>query len=152
MSIIEVYHGTTLNRAKAILKSGVIKVTDENTFRYEDTTKGYVYVTKRLCDALDFSTRPIVGENTLAFVVFKILIDENELLKDYDEEKWISTISDGGEKDCFKIKRDLLLNQDVKSYFYTKMQSNNAVGNYIQSIQYGECEIKESEWKSLCHD
>lgn len=150
--MVKVYHGTTIKRAKSIIKDKLIKVTDSNNYRYDDTTKGYVYVTKRICDALDFSTRPNGRDDTLVFVVFQIFIDENELMIDHDEGKWISTLSDGGDKECFRINRDLLLGKDVISVFCKRMPSHNAVGDYMQAVQYGEQIIKESEWKKLCHD
>lgn len=149
--MVKVYHGTTIKRAKSIIKDKLIKVTDSDNYRYDDTTKGYVYVTTRLCDALDFSTRPIAEEDTLVFVVFQILIDENELMIDHDEEKWISTLSDGGEKECYRINRNLLFDKDVVSVFCKRMPSHSVLGDYMQAIQYGEQKIKESEWKKLCH-
>ena len=152
MAMITVYHGTTVERAKSILKDKAIKVTSQTTARYDDTTEGYVYVTKELCDALDFSTRPTIKEDTLTFVVFRIQINDKELLPDKDESKWLSTLSDNGAENCFRIKRDLLFENDVISVFCKKMKSHNSAGDYMQAIQYGEKEIKESEWKKLCHD
>ena len=152
MSIVQVYHGTTIDRAKQILKSGLLKRTSKECFRHEDTTQGYVYVTKRLCDALDFSTKPEVGKDTLVFAVFKILIDESELIPDEDEAKWKSTLSEEGEKDCYKIGRDLIVGTDVIAFWGAKMTSYELQGSFMQAIQYGEKEIKESEWKVLCHD
>lgn len=152
MSIVQVYHGTTIDRAKQIIKSGLIKRTSQDCFRHEDTAQGYVYVTKRLCDALDFSTKPEVGKDTLVFAVFKILIDESELIPDKDEAKWKSTLSEDGEKDCYKIGRDLIIGTDVVAFWCAKMISYERQGVFMQAIQYGEKEIKESEWRNLCHD
>ena len=149
---VTVFHGTTIERARKIMEDKRIKPTSFDIARYDDTTEGFVYVTKRLCDALDFSTRPIINENTLIFVVFKIIVEETELLHDDDEEQWISTLSDDGASECFRIKRELRFNDDIIAVFCKKMNSHNAVGDYMQAIQYGEKEIIESEWKNLCHD
>ena len=146
---VQVYHGTTVKRAQKIIADKKIKVTDSKIIRHEGTTQGYVYVTKRLCDALDFSTRPMIGEDTLTFVVFQILIDENDLQIDPDEGNWNSTLSDGGAKECYRIKRDLLFGKDAVSVFCKKMPSNDVAGNYMQDIQDGTRIIKESEWKKL---
>jgi len=147
-----VFHGTTIERAKKIIKDKKIKPTAAGIARYDDTTEGFVYVTKRLCDALEFSTKPIINENTKVFVVFKILVEESELIPDADEEKWVSTLSDDGWEDCFRIQRELCFSEDVVAVFCKEMKSHNAVGDYMQAIQYGEKTVKESEWKNLCQD
>lgn len=152
MAKVTVFHGTTIGRAKKIMKDKIIKPTSSDIARYDNTTEGYVYVTKRICDALDFSTRPHPNENTLFFVVFRIFIDESELLADSDEEKWISTLSNDGVSECFRINRDLQLYDDVVAVFCKKMNSYKAVGNYMQAVQYGEIEVKENEWKTLCQN
>ena len=152
MAKVIVFHGTTVERARKIINDKKIKPTTAVIARYDDTTEGFVYVTKRLCDALEFSTKPIINENTKVFVVFKILVEESELVPDADEEKWASTLSDDGWRDCFRIQRELCFGEDVVSVFCKKMKSHNAVGDYMQAIQYGEKTVKESEWKNLCQD
>ena len=152
MAKVTVFHGTTIERARKIIKDKTIKPTSSDIARYDDTTEGYVYVTKRFCDALDFSTRPIANENTLIFVVFKIMIEETELLYDDDEEKWISTLSDDGATECFRVQRELHFYDDVVAVFCKKMNSHNTIGNYMQAVQFGKIEVKESEWKNICHD
>lgn len=152
MAIITVYHGTTFKRAKKIIADKKIKITSFNIARYDDTTNGYIYVTSELHDAIGFSTRPILGEDVLTIVVFKIQIDTKELMTDADEEKWQSTLDVNDAKKCYRIKRDLLIGKDVVAVFCKKMPSHNAIGNYMQALQYGEKEVKESEWKVLCHD
>ena len=152
MAKIEVYHGTTIDRAKKIIKDKAIYPTSKEIARYKDTTLGFVYVTKNICDAIDFSIRPELGKDTLKFVVFKILIDESELLPDEDEKNWFSTLSAGGSKACFKVNRILKVGEDVVSILCKSSKSDSAISNYIQALQYGEKEIEESEWKNLCQD
>lgn len=152
MAKITVYHGTTFERAKRIIKDKTVKPTSSENARYDDTTEGYVYVTTRLCDALDFSTKPILNEDTRIFVVFKMLIEEDELFLDEDEEIWKSTLSEDGAKACFRIGRELYFGTDVVSVFCKRMKSHNAAGDYMQKVQYGEILIKESEWKKLWQD
>ena len=147
MDMVIVYHGTTVERAERIIKDQSIFTTSSDIARYDDTEIGYVYVTKRLCDALDFSTRPPLIDNQVVFVVFKIYINENELLPDYDEAKHISTLSHGGEKDCFRIKRKLRIGNDVVSVYCKRMYSNSSAGEFMQKVQYNEISIQESEWK-----
>lgn len=149
-----VYHGTTIDRAKLILTEKCIHTTSKENRRYPNTKCNFVYVTERLCDAMDFSTRPGIGideKNRRTFFIFKIIIDENELIHDEDEEKWRSTLSDGGAKHCFKSRRDLVIGQDVVAYFRKECKDDLAAGNYMQDIQYGTKTIKEEEWKKLCH-
>ena len=145
-----VYHGTTIDRAKKILDEGIIKNTEND--RYIDTTKGFVYVTERLCDALDFSTRPNINTNRMVFAVFRILIDEAELIHDEDEEKWNSTLSVDGKKFCYRISKSLIVGREVVAFWHKKMKSDRELGEFMQSIQYGEKTIDESEWEILCHD
>lgn len=144
-----VYHGTTLEKARNICKQNKISVAVGENRRYGSTTEGYVYVTKNLCDALEFSTRPKKGERIEDFVVFKIFIDENELLADEDELSIKSTLSDDGGEGCFRVKRDLIIGKDVVAVFRKKMPDNKKQGAYMQGVQYGEVVIKESEWKKF---
>lgn len=150
MPNVIVYHGTTIDRAREIIKNRVLHTTDNENCRYESTGKGYVYVTKRLCDALDFSTRGELGKDTLTFAVFKIQIDERELMPDLDEVIFESTLSRGGEDDCFIIHRDLNVGTDVVAVFAKKMVNYEQLGSYMQQVEDGRRIIKESEWKKLC--
>ena len=152
MAKVVVFHGTTIERARKIIKDKKIRPTTADIARYGDTTKGYVYVTKRLCDALEFSTKPILGESTKVFVVFKAFVEESELLPDADEKKWVSTLTDDGWQDCFRIQRELCFDKDEIAVFCKEMKSHDAVGNYMQAIQYGETKVKESEWRTLWQD
>ena len=149
--IVTVFHGTSLNRAKQIIANRCIKATDDDNIRNKGTTKGYVYVTKRICDALDFSIRPELGEDCNTFVVFLIEVKEDELLPDKDEGKWSSTLSDGGLVDCFRIQRDLVFNNDVKAVFFKQMKNNKSAGAFMQAVQYGDIDIKDNEWRVLWH-
>ena len=152
MAIITVYHGTTFKRAEKIIADKKIKKTSSDIARYHNTTNGYIYVTSELHDAIDFSTRPMLGEDVLKIVVFKIQIDDIELMPDADEEKWQSTLDVDDVQKCYRVKRDLLIGKDVVAVFMKEILSQNAIGAYMQDIQYGKKEIKESEWKVLCHD
>ena len=152
MAKVVVFHGTTIERARKIIQDKKIRPTTADIARYDDTTKGYVYVTKRLCDALEFSTKPILGENTRVFVVFKAFVEESELIPDADEKRWVSTLTDNGWRDCFRIQRELCFDKDKIAVFCKEMKSHNAAGDYMQAIQYGEKTVKESEWKTLWQD
>ena len=149
MEKVIVYHGTTLQRAHSILEGGKICRTTNEIARYEDTKNGFVYVTKNLCDAMDFSTRPKIGEEVLTFVVFKIDILKNELLFDEDEARWCSTLTGNGAQECYKVNRDLIIGKDVVAVFTKKMKSHELAGMYMSKVQWGEITIDESQWKSL---
>lgn len=146
---VTVYHGTTRNKYQQILRDGEIKVTTVDNRNYLDTTCGFVYVTKRLCDAMDFSSR--TAENGKPQItVFRITIDESELLRDNDEAKWRSTLSSGGSGDCYRIGRNLKIGKDVLAVFCKSFGTNSrSCGNYMQAVQYGEEEIPEDEWHKL---
>ena len=144
-----VYHGTTRNKYQQILRDGEIKVTTVDNCNYLDTTRGFVYVTKRLCDAMDFSSR--TAENGKSQItVFRITIDESELLRDNDEANWRSTLSSGGSSDCYRIGRNLKIGKDVLAVFCKTFGTNSrSCGNYMQAVQYGEEGISEDEWHKL---
>ena len=146
---VTVYHGTTRNKYQQILRDGEIKVTTVDNCNYLDTTRGFVYVTKRLCDAMDFSSR--TAENGKSQItVFRITIDESELLIDTDEAEWKSTLSPDGSKDCYRIGRNLKVGKDVIAVFCKSFGTNMKLcGDFLQAIQYGEQEISEDKWCKL---
>ena len=146
---VTVYHGTTVDRGRRIINDGLIRTTSDDTLRYPDTKTGFVYVTKQLCDALDFSTRPEQERHNLTFVVFKIAIDEAELIPDEDEHKWASTLSPNGSKSCYKVGRDLQVGIDVIAVFQKKMESSNAIGRFMQAVQFSEIKVTETEWEKI---
>lgn len=144
MKKIICYHGTTSDRCEEVLKSKVLKKTNAERCRYKGTTPGFVYVTKRLCDAIDFSTRPEKGKDRLTFCVFKIIIDENELLPDNDEAAWTSTISPDGYKECYRIERDLLINKDIIALLKKHFKDDKELDYFMQDCQV-DSEIAEQE-------
>ena len=113
---VTVYHGTTKSRASQILCDGEIRITSENNINYSTTSCGFVYVTTCLCDAMDFSSRR--AENGVSTInVFRITVDASELETDTDEIKWRSTLSPGGTKTCYRIRRNLKIGKDVDAIF-----------------------------------
>lgn len=147
--MVTVYHGTTPDRFKKIMADKAISVTTNDNKRYPNTSCGAVYVTKNLCDAMDFSTRPELGLTKRCIVVFRIQISESELEHDPDENHWQSTMSDQGDKYCYRIKRNLTFEKDIDRIFIKDFEGDNSkLGRYIQSIQYNEIKIKEDEWIS----
>ena len=146
---VTVYHGTTRNRYLQILRDGEIKVTTVDIHNYLDATCGFIYVTKRLCDAMDFSSRTAESGKS-QIIVLRIVVDESELLKDTDEAKWRSTLSSGGSGDCYRVGRNLEIGKDVLAVFCKSFGANSrSCGNYMQAVQYGEEEIPEDEWHKL---
>ena len=146
-----VYHGTTLERANRIVEGKAIEVTNENNLRYSDTVFGYVYVSTILQNALDFSVRPCISEDTSMFAVFKFAINDNEMQIDYDEEKWGSFVFKGDEHCCFRISRNIdLINDDVE-WLVVRKDDNSYKGDFKDYLNYVAKEIQESEW-SKWHD
>ena len=147
--MVTVYHGTTKSRMKQILATHRISVTTDTTKRYSNTTLGYVYVTKNLCDAMDFSSR--TAENGLSTIsVFRIRIDERELETDPDEKKWLSTLTPNGASECYRISRDLFLWKDVDAFYVKSFGIDmDSCGDYLQAVQHGEKSVPETEWRKL---
>ena len=143
-----VYHGTSFERARLIIKDQRIKVTSDCNLKYPNSRKNVVHVTKRLCDALDFSYRDPYAKCE-CFIVFEIIISKSELSPDRQEMQLKTTLSEGGEKDCYVISRDLLFGEDVKRVFYRREPDPIKAGAFMQSIQYGELEIAESKWREV---
>ena len=147
--MVTVYHGTTESRMKQILAAHRISVTTDTTKRYSNTRLGYVYVTKILCDAMEFSSR--TAENGLSTIsVFRIRIDERELETDTDEKKWLSTLSPNGASECYRISRYLIIGKDIDAFYIKSFGTDiDSCGAYLQAVQYGEKSVPETEWRKL---
>lgn len=141
-----VYHGTTYDRARKIIQGGKILRTTQKIARHSSTRHGYVYVTKNLCDAMDFSSRGEAGKLLNTITVFKIEIDDAELMADPDEEKWKSTIYPSNYIYCFRIKRDLTLINDIKAVYLKRLNSASELGYFLLKMNSTEAVINESEW------
>lgn len=141
-----VYHGTTQDRAKEILECKKILMTNEQIKRYEDTECGYVYVTDNLAFAIDFATRSIKKDETITGVVYKIIIDDNELLLDENDKN--SFFVNDVEYVCYKVNRDLLIGKDAVS-FLVKDYSYKTMDNEINDIARGIKTISDSEWQKM---
>lgn len=147
-----VYHGTTEDRAEKILFDGYISITTNENKRHKTTNTGCVYVTKDFYQAIDFSTRPEKGLNCYPVVIFEIKIDERELVQDKDEEKWKSTLdANNGYKNCYIIKRNLIIGTDVTRKFYKYFGNSSSAGKYMQDVQFGRITINnnDKEWENL---
>lgn len=148
--IVTVYHGTTLAAAKKIIAQKEIHTTTSENKRYDDTENGVVYVTKCLCDAMDFSTRPKLGFKECCIVVFRIQINKNELRNDPDEKRLQSTLTQNGYTECYRINRNLTLGKDVDAIFIKDFATDyRQLGSYMQKVQCGEIKIIESNWMDI---
>ena len=87
------YHGTTAEKGKQIIEDMYIKAyIKRNYIDYNDviknTTNGFVYLTVNLPTAYYYANINLIGagkdENKYAYI-FKLSVDENMLLPDYDE-------------------------------------------------------------------
>ncbi len=86
------YHGTTLEKGKEIIKDGIIKSNIERNYadygKIKNTTDSYVYLTINLYTANYYGNINLIGINDYEkkyVCIFKINIDDNVLLPDYDE-------------------------------------------------------------------
>ena len=147
-----VYHGTTISRAKEIIKKQAISVTTKENRRNNSSNTGKVYVTSQFFQAIDFSTRPEMGKKEYSIVVFEIEIDPYELKPDLDEEKWKSTLDPNGEKHCYVINRDLSICSDVKRLYYKPFNDYKAADKLMQDIQYGIVSVQDEDWTDLFKD
>ena len=58
-----------------------------------------------------------------------------------------------GAECCFKIRRSLIIGEDVDAVFVMDFfGDNSALGEYMQAVQYGEVAVTEAEWRILCQD
>lgn len=147
--MIIVYHGTTSSRANSIIQDKMIYVTDTVNQRYSNTSPGYVYVTKRLGDAMEFSSR--TAEKGISTInVFRIHIEEAELEIDTDEKKWQSVLSPNGVSACYRIPRNLVLGKDVDAFFTRSFGKDHpSCGDYFQAVQLDSRVVSEDEWVTL---
>lgn len=147
--MITVYHGTTSRLANSIIHDKMICVTDTANRRYSNTSLGYVYVTKNLGDAMEFSSR--TAERGISTInVFRIHVEEAELEIDADEKKWQSVLSPNGVSACYRIPRNLVLGKDVDAFFTRSFGKDHpSCGNYFQSVQLDSRVVTENEWVTL---
>ena len=147
--MITVYHGTTSSLANSIIHDKMICVTDTANRRYSNTSLGYVYVTKNLGDAMEFSSR--TAERGISTInVFRIHVEEAELEIDADEKKWQSVLSPNGVSACYRIPRNLVLGKDVDAFLTRSFGKDHpSCGNYFQSVQLDSRVVTENEWVTL---
>lgn len=90
------YHGTTLSRGEGIIKDHCIKHDISrvytNTGKLDcDTTNGYVYLTPNIETEYFYgninSLRSETNDDLKYVYIFKVEINEDKLLPDYDELK-----------------------------------------------------------------
>ena len=146
-----VYHGTTQDRAKCIFECGKILRTNENIRKYLNTDLDYVYVTDNLAVAFDFALRDIKKDEIKTAVVFRIEIDESELLLDEYENSNKSFYIPDVEYCSYKVKRDLVLNDDVVVWT-EKPFCFRTMDNAIVDIVNNKKVISDFEWRSLSCD
>lgn len=143
------YHGTNKKGYDGILRHGYISVTNETNKRYETTKNGYIYVTSELNQAMDFSSRPSMSAKGYFIIVFEIEIDENQIQPDKDEEKWCSTFSNNGCRECYIINKNLFVGKEVKRVFYKEFSNKKVFDQYIQKVQNNEIIVNDDEWKKI---
>ena len=85
------YHGTTLSRGEEIIKNHCIKHDISRVCTNCDTTNGYVYLTPNIETAYFYgnlnSLRSEKKDDLKYVYIFKVEINEDKLLPDYDELK-----------------------------------------------------------------
>lgn len=94
------FHGTSKSRGEKILKDGYLSITAkgnylDNSFLANGeltsilTEQGYIYLTNYFSQAYIFARSGLVNSDSTDkdIYIFKLDIDENELLPDYDEIK-----------------------------------------------------------------
>lgn len=87
------YHGTTLEQAEQIWKTGSIKCRIKRSFEanpyFEGTTDGFVYLTNKLCLAYYYGNSKIISCEckNKNVCIFKVDISDELLLADLDELK-----------------------------------------------------------------
>lgn len=86
------YHGTTLKNGREIISDGIIKSNIKRNYidygMIKNTTDGFVYLTKNLYTAYYYGNINLNGMTNYGnkyVYIFKINIDDNILLPDYDE-------------------------------------------------------------------
>lgn len=109
---MKLYHGTTLDRYRCILRDGELKTTTKELSPYPKegysaTQCGYLYLTSKESLALDFAGRAFLAENghlgPIDLVVLELELDENEVEVDADEEKF----DFNNVNCCYRIKRNI---------------------------------------------
>jgi hypothetical protein len=127
------YHGTTENLGVKIIQDKEIKNQVKRIYNDDiATTDGLVYLSNLMSGAIDFGNRNAIQNRENYIYIFECLIDEKELLPDYDEIN--PSINPSIElKDPFEVQkfdppksmewfnsvtiaRNLLLPEDVKRY------------------------------------
>ena len=115
------YYGTSYEQAKKIVEDCFIKITDKEICSFESTKTGFVYISTSFIVGCDFASKPRKYSKNICDIIFKIELDSKEKIeKDVDEaEVWRSTTcyDENLPETCFKINRNLILGEDVISYW-----------------------------------
>ncbi|MEN1990793.1 hypothetical protein [Paenibacillus hubeiensis] len=150
---ITLYHGTSMERAEAILREGLIRNDAELVYSEEEflldtaTTTGYVYLADSIERAILYGNKCQMltyPESKEAFYIFEISVDERELEADLDEARieslfnpklleldsmdWKQSLQDLG---SVRIARHLQIGKDVMKYACLPTLNNRA-----QSLHY----------------
>lgn len=92
-TLLTLYHGTTLSRAKEITRTGKILAQAGSLMNVCDalkTTPGYVYLTVNPAMAIHYGNMLAIQHQENAFSIYRINLNTAELETDYDEvmNKW----------------------------------------------------------------
>lgn len=106
---ITLFHGTSKTRGKKILSDGCLKASGVNRVYDETsgvpTTDNQIYLAQNLATAVYYGQKTsIIYDRADSLYVFKMEINKNDILPDYDEVKY--TINNNREED--KIPLDSL--------------------------------------------
>ena len=143
-----VYHGTTIERAKNIFRCKQIFRTNDDIKRFPKSDNGYVYVTDNFVVALEFATRNLKIDSKEIGVVFKIEIDECQLILDKDENENSSFYDSSVNYTGYKINKDLVLGEDVIKVLFKEVSYTN-YDDYLNKLSRGFIQISEKEWEDL---
>ena len=129
-----IYHGTLIENAESIVRSGLIDVCNSQNTQYKDnsenyrTSFGYVYLSTSVNEALGFAliasmkhTESIIKE----VAIFEIDVKDVEIEDDQDEQRISAHVTNVvlPPKTCKMINRPLYLGKDCIRYCFMKFQN-----------------------------
>ena len=138
---IIIYHGTTENAGKEILKEGKIVGSNPDQVRVKNTERGYVFFSDSLGTALHYGSFKQSFNNEcdpIPFYVFKLIMDKDDLLEDCYETNHMKSFTANFKPNFYKIKGDVTLSDYECKYAEIKIvgdiDSSNKVVNTITKI------------------
>ena len=141
---MKLYHGTPASNLNSILSNG-LKLNQKSEFSEDSKTEqGYIYLTDNIAVAAYYGNMQAIlnEEPCQEYIIFEVEIEENELLIDYDEIKYIFDeygirLNISNVEECLDLIHCCRISRSIKKEIkqYTRKLPENIHTEYITSLR-----------------